>query len=126
MMTVASLNELRDEMRAVARGDIGVAPLPTGPLLAALSPEAMELLGVLLRERPSSVAQVVALTGRAQSNVSRSLQHLARHRLIELVRDGREVCPVPLVASLVVDLATSTYEPIPFHAKASERKAVLF
>jgi predicted transcriptional regulator len=110
-------------MRAVARGDIGVAPLPTGPLLAALSPEAMELLGVLLRERPSSVAQVVALTGRAQSNVSRSLQHLARHRLIELVRDGREVRPVPLVASLVVDLATSTYEPVPLIKHGSGQSA---
>lgn len=112
-MTRKSLTELREEMRAVARGERRAAPLPAAPLLAALSKEALELLGVLLREHPASVTELVTLTGRAQSNVSRSLQLLATHRLIRLVREGREVRPEPIAEALRVDLATGTYETTP-------------
>lgn len=102
--------ELRDEMRAVAHGERQASPLPAAPLLAALSRDALDLLGVVLRERPASVMELVDLTGRAQPNVSRSLQVLAKHRLIRLVREGREVRPEPVVRALRVDLATGTYE----------------
>ena len=112
-MTRTSLTELREEMRGVARGERAASPLPAAPLLAALSREALDLLGVVLRERPESVAALVTLTGRSQSNVSRSLQLLARHRLIRLVREGREVRPEPIAQAVRVDLATGTYEATP-------------
>jgi len=111
-MTRKSLASLREEMRAVARGERKPSPRPAAPLLASLSSEALELLQIV-QERPNNVAEVVARSGRAQSNVSRSLQLLAKHGLIRLVRDGREVRPEPLVRALVVDLATGTYEPQP-------------
>jgi predicted transcriptional regulator len=117
-MTRKSLNELREEMRAVARGEQRAAPLPAAPLLAALSREALELLGVLLRDHPATVTELVALTGRSQPNISRSLQLLARYRLIRLVREGREVRPEPIARSLRVDLATGTYETTPAGAAA--------
>ena len=109
-MKPISLATLREEMRAVARGERAPSPRPAGPLLAALSPGALELLGVVLRERPASMSALVALTGRAQSNISRSLQQLAAYGLVRLVREGREVRPQPVVGSVVVDLATGTYE----------------
>jgi predicted transcriptional regulator len=114
-MTMArkSLSKLQEKMRAVARGERRAAPLPAAPLLAVLSREALELLGVLLREHPASVTELVALTDRAQPNISRSLQLLAKHRLIRLVRDGREVRPEPIAKVLRVDLATGTYEMTP-------------
>jgi predicted transcriptional regulator len=118
-MTRTSLTELREEMRGVARGERRASPLPAAPLLAALSREALDLLGVLLRERPASVTELVELTGRAQPNVSRSLQLLARHRLIRLVREGREVRPEPLAGALRIDLATGTYEAMPLSAAAT-------
>ena len=107
------MTELREEMRAVARGERQAAPLPAAPLLAALSREALELLSVLLREHPANVTELVTLTGRAQSNISRSLQLLAGHRLIRLVRDGRDIRPEPIAKSVRVDLATGTYEATP-------------
>jgi len=109
-MTRKSLTELREEMRAVARGEQKAAPLPAAPLLAALSREALELLGILLREHPATVTELVTLTGRSQPNISRSLQLLAKYRLIRLVKDGREVRPEPIAKVLRVDLATGTYE----------------
>jgi len=67
----------------------------------------------LLREHPPSVTALVALTGRAQPNVSRSLQLLAKHRLIQLIREGREVRPEPIASAVHVNLATGTYETTP-------------
>jgi predicted transcriptional regulator len=118
-MTRKSLTELREEMRSVARGERRAAPLPAAPLLAALSSESLELLGVLLRERPATVSELVALTGRAQPNISRSLQLLAGHQLIRLVRVGREVRPEPIAVSVHVDLATGTFETTPTSGAAA-------
>jgi predicted transcriptional regulator len=114
-----ALTELREEMRAVARGDQKASPLPAAPLLAALSRDALELLGILLREQPATITELVKLTGRAQPNISRSLQFLARYRLIRLVREGREVRPEPIVKALRVDLATGTYETTPLSETAA-------
>jgi predicted transcriptional regulator len=112
-MKRTSLATLREEMRAVARGERPPSPRPAGPLLAALSREALDLLSVILREHPASIADVVRLTGRAQPNVSRSLQLLAGYGLVRLVRTGREVRPEPLVRTLRVDLMTATYQTEP-------------
>src|SRR5579863_2143789 len=109
-MTRKSLSELREEMRAVARGEAKASPLPAAPLLAALSREALELLAVLLHKHPASVSELVELTGRAQPNISRSLQLLARYRLIQLTREGREVRAEPIAKAVRIDLATGTYE----------------
>jgi len=106
-------------MRAVARGERRASPLPAAPVLAALSREALDLLSVVLRERPATIAALVALTGRAQPNVSRSLQQLAGHGLVRLVREGREVRPEPIARALRVDLVTGTYEATPVSEAAA-------
>ena len=67
----------------------------------------------MLRENPATTTDVVALTGRAQLNLSRSLQLLAEHRLIRLVREGRETRPEAIAATLQVDLTAGTYETTP-------------
>jgi predicted transcriptional regulator len=113
-----SMTELKEEMRAVARGERRASPLPAAPLLAALSREALELLGVLLREHPANVTELVTLTGRAQSNISRSLQLLAKHRLIRLVREGREIRPEAIAKAVSVDLVSGTYETTPISKAA--------
>jgi predicted transcriptional regulator len=116
-MTKKSLNDLRDEMRGVARGDRKPSPLPAREVLSVLSsPELMDLLQVIHQQRPESVGRLAELTGRAQSNVSRSLQQLAKHDLIRLVREGREVRPVPTVVKVSVSLDQGTYEVEPLAA----------
>ena len=109
-MVRKSLAELREEMRGVARGERPPAPLPAAPLLASLTPEAIELMGALLREHPKNVRELAALTGRVQPNISRSLQLLARHGLVRLVRDGRDVRPEAIAAEVRGEVATGTYE----------------
>ncbi len=113
-MAKRSLNDLRDEMRAVARGERKPSPLPARELLNVLaSAEHRELLQVIHLERPETVSRLAELTGRAQPNISRSLQQLAKHGLIELVRNGREVRPVPMAAKVTLSLTDDTYETVP-------------
>lgn len=113
-MTKISLNHLREEMRSVARGERQPSPVPAGAVLGTLSsPGNLELLRLINQERPETVSKLVGLTGRAQSNVSRSLQQLARHGLIRLERDGREVRPVPLAKEIDIDLVRGTYRIVP-------------
>ena len=113
-MAKKSLNDLRAEMLAVARGERAPAPLPAREVLGVLaSAEHRELLQIIHTERPESVSRLAELSGRAQPNVSRSLQQLARHGLIELVRNGREVRPNPIVATVSLSLADDTYQTTP-------------
>lgn len=116
-MTRRTLTDLREEMRAVARGERKPSPRPAAPLLQALTREALELLELLLKEHPGTVAEIAERTGRAQPNVSRSLQRLAALGLVRLNRNGREVTPQPVVEALRIDLATGTYDIQPLKAE---------
>lgn len=118
-MSRMTVKTLREEMLGVARGERPPSARPAGPMLAALSVEAIDLMKAVLQERPDNLSELVRLTGRAQPNVSRSLQHLASYGLIRLVRHGKEVRPEPIVATLVVDLATGTYETRPVSETAA-------
>jgi predicted transcriptional regulator len=113
-MAKKSLNNLRAEMLSVARGERSAAALPAREVLGVLaSAEHRELLQIIHVERPESVSRLAEISGRAQSNVSRSLQQLAKHGLIELVRNGREVRPNPIASTVSISLATDTYETTP-------------
>ena len=68
---------------------------------------------MLRREHRANVTELVALTGRAQPNVSSSLQQLAKRRLIRLLREGREIRPEAIAKTVHVDLVTGTYETTP-------------
>lgn len=97
------------ENLADIRGLMRAACLRTGGLIVLLQrypkPDAGQ---PRTSGRRSGVSE--RLAGRAQSNISRSLQLLARYRLIQLTREGREVRAEPVAKALRVDLATGTYE----------------
>jgi predicted transcriptional regulator len=110
-MAMRSLADLREEMRAVTRGERQASPLPVTAMLATLSsPENLELLRIINTERPATMSKLVELTGCAQPNVLWALQQLALHGLVRLEREGREVRPVPIVARIDIDTVRGTYE----------------
>ena len=112
-MSKKSLIELREEMRAVARGEREASALPASEVLSVLSaPENMDLLRIIAEDAPLSVSDLAARVGRAQANVSRSLHRLATHGLIRLERDGKQVRPVLNAKEVRVDLARSTYRTV--------------
>ncbi len=117
-MATTSLADLREEMLGVARGERAPSPLPTAAVLQVLcSPENLDLLRIIHAQRPATVSALAALAGRAQPNVSRALQQLARHGLVRLQPQGREVRPVPTLAridiDIDIDIARGTYAAVP-------------
>lgn len=103
--------ELLEEMRAVARGDRPASPRPATQTLSALTVEAFNLLSTMASQNPSSVTELAELTGRTQPNVSRSLHLLAKHGIVKLVREGREVRPELLTRRITIDVSTGSVEP---------------
>lgn len=49
-----------------------------------LSKENQQLLKVIAEQQPQSVTELAALTGRAVSNVSRTLKTLGKYKLVEM------------------------------------------
>jgi len=103
--------DLREEMRAVARGERAAPDRPERAHEAPFSPGNLDLLRLIVSGRPATVSDLAAMSGRAQSNVSRALQALVRHGLVRMVRDGRAVRPEVVSRTVRLDLATGTVTP---------------
>lgn len=55
-------------------------------LANVLSKENPQLLKVIAEQQPQSVTELAALTGRAVSNVSRTLKTLGKYNLVEMTK----------------------------------------
>jgi predicted transcriptional regulator len=111
-MARKTLGDLRDEMRAVARGDRAPSPRPAASVLTALTEDTLDLLNAIATHPAITVSGLAQHLGRAQSNVSRSLQRLAGHGLVRLVREGREVRPELVSTEIRVNLVKRTVRAI--------------
>ena len=58
-----------------------------------LSIENQQLLKVIQEQHPKSVTELAELTGRAVSNLSRTLKTLNSHDLVELKSSNKSLCP---------------------------------
>ena len=58
-----------------------------------LSNENQTLLKVILKEQPKSLGELEALTGRAKSNLSRTLKTLERYGIVELHKENNALVP---------------------------------
>ncbi len=59
-----------------------------------LSAENQELLRIIAEQKPQSLKELEAATGRRSSNLSRTLKTLARYGIVDMVRADRSVKPV--------------------------------
>ena len=108
---VQSLRELEAEMRAVARREKR-APKDAGKtsfksiavLMRLLTPENRALMATIRDKKPSSIAQLAKLTGRAASNLTRTLQKLEAAGLVKMNPSDRTKAPVPAVKTLRVKI----------------------
>ena len=106
---LASPREMRSRLAAAARGEAGHADAPrlwmsVDALMRLLTPENRDLLAMVARERPRSVSDLAARSGRDQGNLSRTLDRLEQAGLIRLVADGREKRPELLCRHLRIEL----------------------
>jgi predicted transcriptional regulator len=102
---------LKEEMKAVARGEKPAprdAALPTfesvEALIRLLTPENRHLLSVIRDRKPQSIAELAELTGRAPSNLARTLSKLEAIGLITIKRVDRRKVPTPAVRKLRLEI----------------------
>jgi predicted transcriptional regulator len=108
---IKSHSDLKQEMLAVARGEIP-APKDAGMpsvqsaevLLRLLTPENRDLMKILRDRHPKSVADLARMTNRASPNLLRTLAKLEAFGLIEMRSDGRRKVPVARVRKLHVEI----------------------
>jgi predicted transcriptional regulator len=102
---------LREEMKAVARGE-RPAPKDAGgttfdsveALLRLLTPQNRELLAVIRDKKPQSIAELSELTGRAQPNLTRTLGKLEAVGFVRMKSVDRRKVPTTTVRSLRINI----------------------
>lgn len=93
---IASYEEMKARTLAVARGERNVPPAEpkvwfpsTESFAKVLSAGNRELLRVIAEEAPGSLDELARLTGRAKSNLSRTLRTMEGYGLVSLERGER-------------------------------------
>ncbi len=114
---IASQQAIRARALAISRGDH--QPRPNEPkiwftsmrlLAEVLSDDNRALLRVIREQKPASLSQLAEFTGRAPSNLSRTLKTMERYGLVEMRRTLRNVQPVATASEFVIRAAQQTYE----------------
>ena len=108
---VQNLRSLREEMKAVARGERPApadAAKPTfnsvDAVVRLLTPENRQLLAIIRDRKPQSVAELVEMSGRAQPNLTRTLAKMASAGFITMKTVGRRKAPSVAVKKIVVEI----------------------
>src|SRR5438128_12657216 len=97
---VQSLRSLREEMKAVARGERPAPAEASKPsfnsveaVVRLLTPDNRRLLALIRDREPRSVAELVSMTGRAQPNLTRTLAKFEAAGFITMKTVGRRKAP---------------------------------
>jgi predicted transcriptional regulator len=93
---IASYEEMKSRTMAVARGERRIAAnepkvwfTSTESFAKVLSAGNRDLLQVIVEQAPRSLDELARITGRAKSNLSRTLKTMAGYGLVRLERDER-------------------------------------
>ena len=94
-------DKIRERMLAIAKGEY--KPKANEPkiwftsmksLAEVLSDENRALLRVIQEAKPESISGLAELTGRKQSNLSRTLKTMSSYGLVEMRKENRQIRPV--------------------------------
>jgi predicted transcriptional regulator len=109
---IASREAIKQRTTAIAKGEL--TPRATDPkiwfstfdsLAKVLSERNMLLLETIRRDQPKSLTELSALSGRAVSNLSRTLRSMERIGLIELREEDHRKFPVVRYDRVTFDVA---------------------
>ena len=108
---IQSLRSLREQMKAVARGERTARADAAAPsfnsveaLVRLLTPANRQLLALIRDRKPDSVAELVRMTGRAQPNLTRTLAKLEAAGFIKMKTVGRRKAPSATIKKIVVEI----------------------
>jgi predicted transcriptional regulator len=108
---IQSLDSLKREMKAVARGERPAPADAAKPsfnsveaVVRLLTPDNRHLLAIIRDRKPRSIAELVQLTGRAQPNLTRTLAKLEAAGFITMKAVGRRKAPSATIKKIVVEI----------------------
>jgi predicted transcriptional regulator len=108
---IQSWTSLREEMKAVAKGERKAPPSAGRPsfdsveaLLRLLTPENRALLALMRDSRPRSLAELAELSGRTTPNVTRTIGKLVAAGFVEVKVLRHRKVAVPLVKRLKIEI----------------------
>ena len=108
---IEHLQALREGMKAVARGERRAPSDASRPsfnsieaVVRLLTPDNRRLLALIRDRKPKSVAELVALSGRAQPNLTRTLAKLEAAGFIRMTSVGRRKAPSVTVQRIVAEI----------------------
>lgn len=93
--------KIRERVLAIAKGEY--KPKPSEPkiwftsmksLAEVLSDDNRALLKVIEESQPDSISGLAELTGRKQSNLSRTLKTMSSYGLVEMRKENRHIKPI--------------------------------
>jgi predicted transcriptional regulator len=130
---IASREQMKARTIAIARGEHKPGPdepkvwfTSMGSLAQVLSTKNELLLEMIRHARPASIKELADLSGRAASNLSRTLRTMARYRLVRLEGLARAIVPsVPydrIVFEKELGAGSNPGIPISFQAAQNERR----
>jgi len=119
---IADYEEMKARTMRIAKGEEKPAPgdpkvwFPSMESFAQiLSMGNRELLRVIDEQAPGSLEELAEITGRAKSNLSRTLKKMVSYGLVHMERDGRRHAPRVIHDRIELDL--------PLTERAGPRKA---
>ena len=108
---IQNLRSLREEMKAVVRGERPAPADAAKPsfnsidaMARLLTPENRRLLALIRDRKPQSVAELVEMSGRAQPNLTRTLAKMESAGFITMKVVGRRKAPSVAVKKIVVEI----------------------
>jgi predicted transcriptional regulator len=108
---IQSMNDLEDEMRAVARGERPAPADAARPsfesveaLIRLLTPENRRLLAIIRDRKPQSINELAEITGRAAPNLTRTLAKLEAAGFVRMRTVKRRKVPTTAVHRLHVEI----------------------
>ena len=73
-----------------------------------LSNENQELLKIIKEQKPASLKELEIATGRKRSNLSRTLNTMAKYGIVDLIRDNRTVKPIVKATDFKIEFGLNT------------------
>ncbi|MGC9953634.1 MAG: MarR family transcriptional regulator [Rhizomicrobium sp.] len=108
---IQNLHSLRDEMKAVTRGERSAPVNAAKPsfnsveaVVRLLTPDNRQLLAIIRDRKPQSIAELVQITGRAQPNLTRTLMKLEAAGFVKTKAIGRRKLLSTTIKKLVVEI----------------------
>jgi predicted transcriptional regulator len=110
-LKIQSLESLREEMTAVAKGLRPAPPDAHVPsfnsletVARLLTKENRQLLSLIRDRKPQSVAELAQLSGRSQPNLTRTLNKLEAVGFVAMRLHGRQKAPTAVISKLTIEI----------------------